>query len=219
MWPGEAALAHHGVLFLADAPEFARQILHALAQVLADQRVAVAWRGRLTWYPAKFILLASQAPCPCGGRPGCACGPLAAGRYRARLTRELGGQLAIWLPLTPTAPAPAGQEAGGADSVCVARVAEARSRARHRLRGRLQASAEVPGAELRRSFLPPAEAFAPVIRAVELGEISQRAPHPVIRVAWTLADLAGHPVPDAGDCGQALAFHLGVTPKPEHVIS
>ena len=92
-----------------------------------------------------------------------------------------------------------------------ARVAAARQRARRRLDGTpWRLNADIPGAELRRSFRPAAEAFAPISRAVDLGEISARSAHQVIRVAWTLADLAGEARPGAQECGLALAFQLGV---------
>ena len=71
-------------------------------------------------------------------------------------------------------------------------------------------TATSPPPQLRRSWPPTAEAFAPVSRAVDLGEISARAAHQVIRVAWTLADLAGTARPGPDECGQALAFQLGV---------
>jgi len=91
------------------------------------------------------------------------------------------------------------------------RVAAARDRARHRLkRTPWEINADVPGAELRRSYRPTAEALAPVSRAVDLGEISARAAYLVVRVAWTLADLAGAARPGPDECGQALAFQLGV---------
>lgn len=68
-----------------------------------------------------------------------------------------------------------------------------------------------PGiAFLRRSYLPPAEALAAIGRAVDLGEISVRAADEIVRVAWTVADLAGSARPGPQECGQALAFHLGV---------
>ena len=212
--PGEAALAHRGVLFLADAPEFARCVLHSLRQPLQDQEVTVARSGTTARFPAKFTLVASMAPCPCGAQPGCTCSPLQARRYRARVTDELAGHVAIWLPVTQpgrahpstadTVPPP--------DAISAGRVADARARARQRLEGTpWQLNADVPGAELRRRYQPPAEAFAPVSRAVDLGEISVRAASQIIRVAWTLADLVGQPRPGAGECGQALAFYLGVT--------
>jgi magnesium chelatase family protein len=91
------------------------------------------------------------------------------------------------------------------------RVAQARDSARHRLRNTpWRLNADIPGAELRRSYLPPAECLAALRRAVDLGEISARSADQVVRVAWTLADLAGNARPGPEECGQALAFHLGV---------
>ena len=209
--PGEVSLAHRGVLFLGDAPEFARNVLQALRQPLHHGEVMVSRSGSTIRFPAKFTLVAGMTPCPCGARPDCTCSPLQARRYRARLTRELGSHIAIWLnaPSVDVSTSASGHE--DADAISAARVAAARDRTRHRLRGTpWHLNADIPGAELRRSHLPPAEALAPISRAVDLGEISARAAHEIVRVAWTLADLAGNPHPGPGECGQALAFHLGV---------
>jgi magnesium chelatase family protein len=207
--PGEATLAHRGVLFLADAPEFARGVLDVLRQPLPDGEITVARHGSMARFPAKFTLIAGMFPCPCGTRPGCACTPVQARRYRARVAGTLGGYIPLWLTVTPDSPGP-GRASGDGDSA--GRVAVARDRARRRLRDTpWQVNAGIPGADLRRSWPPPAEALAPVSRAADLGEISARAADQVIRVAWTLADLGGRDRPGPADCGQALAFHLGVT--------
>ena len=213
--PGEAALAHRGVLFLQDAPEFAAGALRVLRQPMLNGEVTVARGGSTVVFPARFILVAGMAPCPCGARPGCACTPLQARRYRARFAGELGSYIGIWLHAAPPGKArPGSAEAGGpgdADVVSAARVAAARQRARRRLDGTpWRASADIPAAELRRCYQPTAEALAPISRAVDLGEISPRAARQIIRVAWTLADLAGEARPGAPECGLALAFWLGV---------
>ena len=210
--PGEAALAHRGVLFLEDAPEFAAGVLQVLREPLQHGQVTVARSGRMVRFPAKFILMAGMTACPCGAGPGCGCGPLQARRYRARFARELGGHIAIWLqaPFGPAAPV-AQTPGAGADVMSAARVAAARQRARRRLDGTpWRLNADIPGLELRRSFQPAAEALAPISRAVDLGEISARSAHQVIRLAWTLADLAGEARPGAQECGLALALQLGV---------
>jgi magnesium chelatase family protein len=208
--PGEAALAHHGVLHLAEAPEFARDVLRALNQPLRDREVTVTRSGTTVRFPARFTLVAAMSPCPCGTQPGCcSCTSLQARRYRARLTDEVGSHISLWLPITYTGGIRE-EPAAGADATRAARVVAARSRARHRLRGTpWQLNNDIPGPELRRAYQPTAEAFAPVSHAVDLGEISQRAAHQVIRIAWTLADLAGEARPGPGECGQALALHLG----------
>ena len=211
---GEAALAHRGVLFLQDAPEFAAVALRVLRQPLSYGEVMVARGGSTVVFPARFILVAGMAPCPCGARPGCGCTSLRARRYRARFAGELGSYIAIWLQAAPPDPAgPRRAEPGDGDPdvVSATRVAAARERARHRLDGTpWRVNADIPGAELRRCFQPTAEALAPISRAVDLGEISPRAAGQVIGVAWTLADLAGEARPGAPECGLALAFQLGV---------
>jgi magnesium chelatase family protein len=212
--PGEAALAHRGVLFLDQAPEFARGALAVLRQPLQDGAVTIARSGRTVVFPARFTLVAGMTRCPWGGAAGCACTPLQVRRYRARLTGELGSYISIWLnvaPSVPAAPGP-GAQAGNADALSAARIAGAGDRARHRLRDTpWQRNGDIASAQLRRFFRPSPEAFTPVSRAVELGEISVHAADQVIRLAWTLADLEslGEPGPD--QCGQALAFQLGVT--------
>lgn len=91
-----------------------------------------------------------------------------------------------------------------------ARVAQARDRAACRLNGTpWQVNAEVPGAELRKSFPLPAGALDLLDRAVELGQVSARAADKIIRVAWTLADLAGKPRPTAQECHEAISLWLG----------
>ena len=211
--PGDAALAHCGVLFLHDAPEFPRDILASLRQPLQHGEITVARAGRTVRFPAKFTLIASTARCPCRGGMDCSCSGLQACRYRARLAAELGSHIAIFLSIAPSAPgtAGAGPAHQNADATSAERVAAARDRARHRLRDTpWLANGDVPAAQLRRSWPPTAEAFAPVSRAVDLGEISARAACQVIRVAWTLADLAGAARPGPDECGQALAYQLGV---------
>jgi magnesium chelatase family protein len=211
--PGDAALAHRGVLFLANAPEFAADVLAALRQPLQAGEIVISRGDSIVRLPARFTLIAGVAPCPCGGRPGCACTLLQARRYRARLAGHLGSWISLWLQVTPSSLADEGGQDNTEDSdaLSVARIAAARDRARRRLRDTpWQLNADIPGAELRRAYQADAEALAPLRRAVDLGEISQRAMDQVLRVAWTLADLAGRGRPGAQDCGQALALQLGV---------
>jgi magnesium chelatase family protein len=210
--PGEAVLAHRGVLFLDDAPEFGRDVLTSLREPLRAGEVTVARGDSTVRFPARFPLVAGTARCPCGVQCECRCTPMQARRYRARVAGELGSYFAICLDADAPGPAANGTEEPNADAdvTSAARVAAARDRARHRFHGTpWQVNNDIPGAEQRRSYLPAAEAAAPLRRAVDLGEISTRTAHQVIRVAWTLADLAGSTRPGPAECGQALAFHLG----------
>ena len=97
--PGEAALAHHGVLCLPNAPDFGRQVLDALRQPLADQEIVITCGGATARFPARFILAAGLRRCPCTGPARCACTPLQARRYQGRLT----GTLGPWIPLRAVA--------------------------------------------------------------------------------------------------------------------
>jgi magnesium chelatase family protein len=205
--PGEVPLAHGGVLFLDQAPEFAQDVLSALRQPMTDGEVAVSRHGKITRFPARFILIAGMTPCPCGSLATCRCTPLEVRRYSARAETELGSRLAISLSVSPPDQVPA---IPGDLQIWAARVADARRRAARRFRGTpWKVNAEIPGSELARSWRPGTAAFAEVSRAVDLGQISNRSAIEVARLSWTLADLAGQSRPTAADCAQALAFHLG----------
>jgi magnesium chelatase family protein len=206
-WPGEASLAHCGVLYLDQAPEFSCQVLSALRPALSGGQVTISRGGLITRFPARFTLITASAPCPCGGGPQCRCTPLEASQYRARAETGLGSRLAIRLQPGPADYRPAGP----ADlDMWAARVADARDRAGRRLAGSpWRANSEIPGPEVARSWRPATGAFTGVARAADLGQISTRSAIEIARLAWTLADLAGRPRPGTAECAQALAFHLG----------
>jgi magnesium chelatase family protein len=200
---GVAPLAHHGVLFLENAPEFARDVLAALRQPLHHRTVTIARGGATVQFPARFILIASMGRCPCGSTPGCACTPLQAARYQRRLTRDLGSYFDLHLSFASGRP----EES---DMASAARVAAARAQARRRLAGApWRLNADIPGPELRRRYQPPPLALAAVNRAIDNGQLSIQAASRVVRVAWTLADLDGQPQPGKAECDDALALHLG----------
>jgi magnesium chelatase family protein len=209
-WPGVAALAHRGVLFLGQAPEFGRDVLAALRQPLHDGQVSITRGTSTVSFPAKFILIAGVSPCPCAGQPGCSCSGVQARRYRARFTSGLGTYVSLWLHIARPGLSAARRPCAGTEAVSAARVAAARDRAAHRLRGTpWQINGDIPAAELRRSYQLPPAALAPILRAIDLGQVSHRAAHQVIAVAWTLADLAGKARPGAQESSDALAFCLG----------
>lgn len=208
--PGVTPLAHHGVLFLDNGPEFARDVLAALRQPLHSGTVTIARGGLTVQFTARFILIASMARCRCGSQPGCTCTPVQAARYQSRLTRDLGSYFDLLLHLTP-----ASRRAEEGDTTSAARVGAARLRARHRLAGTpWRLNADIPGPELRRRFQPPPVALAAITRAIDKGQLSIQAASRVVRVAWTLADLDGQPQPGKAECDDALALHLGtLTPQ------
>jgi magnesium chelatase family protein len=214
--PGAASLAHRGCLFLDEAPEFARDVLDALRQPLESGEVVVARCGLTARFPARFTLVLAANPCPCakGAATGaaCSCTPATRRRYLARLSGPLLDRVDVKVELLPVGRAELLSDRHFAESspVVAARVAAARDRAAARLKDTpWRLNAEIPGSELRRVFLPAPGSLAPVERAMDLGQISARGVDRVIRVAWTLADLAGLARPTVSETSYALGLWLG----------
>ena len=216
--PGAASLAHQGCLFLDEAPEFGRDVLDALRQPLESGEVVVARLGLIARFPARFTLVLAANPCPCGKGPGrqtyCECSPAARRRYLARLSGPLLDRVDVKVEFLPVSRGELLSDRKFAEpSAKVAdRVAAARQRAAARLRDTpWRLNGEIPGSELRRCFRPAPGAVAPLERAMDLGQISARGVHRVLRVAWTLSDLAGLPRPTADQTSYALGLWLGVS--------
>ena len=214
--PGAASLAHRGCLFLDEAPEFARDVLDALRQPLEAGEVVVARCGLTARFPARFTLVLAANPCPCakGAAAGaaCSCTPATRRRYLARLSGPLLDRVDVKVELLPVGRAELLSDRHFAESspVVAARVAAARKRTAARLKDTpWRLNAEIPGSELRRAFRPSPGSLAPVERAMDLGQISARGVDRVIRVAWTLADLAGIARPTVGETSYALGLWLG----------
>ena len=215
--PGSASLAHRGVLFLDEAPEFARDVLDALRQPLEAGEVVVARSGVTTRFPARFTLVLAANPCPCarpaGSAEGCSCSPAARRRYLGRISGPLLDRVDVKIELEPVGRKELLNDRNFAEpSRTVAlRVAQARDRAARRLRDTpWRLNGEVPGSELRRTWPPAPGALAVIERSLERGQISARGVVKVIRVAWTIADLAGQPRPTKDECHAALGLWLGV---------
>jgi magnesium chelatase family protein len=214
--PGAASLAHLGCLFLDEAPEFDRDVLDALRQPLECGQVVIARSGVTARFPARFTLVLAANPCPCArtsASGGCTCSPLARRRYLARLSGPLLDRVDVKVELLPVSRAELLCDLRLAEpsAVVAARVAAARDRAARRLRGTgWRMNAEIPGSELRRSFRPSPGALAPLERAMDLGQVSARGADRIIRLSWTLADLAGADRPGLAEVGYALGLWLGV---------
>jgi magnesium chelatase family protein len=214
--PGAASLAHHGCLFLDEAPEFDRDVLDALRQPLESGEVVIARSGLTAHFPARFTLLLAANPCPCARTAatgsGCTCTPLARRRYLARLSGPLLDRVDVKVELLPVGRVEllSDQQLAEPSSVVAARVQAARSRAARRLADtRWRLNAEIPGSVLRRSFRPVAGALAPLERAMDRGLISARGADRIIRMSWTLADLAAEPRPRVAEITAALGLWLG----------
>ena len=215
--PGAASLAHLGVLFLDEAPEFAPQVLDALRQPLEHGEIVVSRAQATEVFPARFLLVLAANPCKCGnhGTRGrtCECSPDAVRRYGLRISGPVRDRIDLRCMVEPpTVASLDGADAGGEPSKIVAdRVAEARDRQRRRLAGTpWRVNGEVPGPVLRRDLRPPAGSLGPLQDALRRGMITARGADRVLRVAWTLADLAGHPVPTRPNVAEAVGIRLGI---------
>lgn len=216
--PGAASLAHRGVLFLDEAPEFRRGVLDALRQPLESGEVVIARAAVTVRFPARFTLVLAANRCPCarddGDGHGCRCSPLERRRYLARLSGPLLDRIDIKLELLPVSRSEMLSDRRFVEpsAVVAERVRRARRRATARLAGTpWRTNAEVPGRELRGRFAPEPGAFRAVERALERGQISARGIDRVLRVAWSLADLAEIPRPRGADVEYALGLWRGLT--------
>jgi magnesium chelatase family protein len=211
---GQVSLAHHGVLFLDEAPEFDTNAMQALRQPLESGIVAISRAAFTVTYPARFQLVLAMNPCPCGhddsGRVGagrrCVCTSAQRRRYLARLSGPLLDRVDVRVALTRPSAADLADASAEETATVAARVAEARSRAARRFAGTpYRVNADVPGPVLRRRYPLPGDAGLPIESAVSRGLLSARGADRVVRVAWTVADLAGHDAPTLTDVGTALA--------------
>jgi len=206
--PGEISLAHHGVLFLDELPEFDRHVLEVLREPLESGHVAISRAARQAEFPARFQLVAAMNPCPCGyagdtsGR--CRCTPDAIARYRQRVSGPLLDRIDLKLEMPRVAQAELRQAAPGEASACVrARVIAARERQIARA-GKPNSS--LGNRETERDCALDPRSHALLDRAIERLGLSARAYHRVLRVARTIADLAGHERIDASDLMESIQY-------------
>ncbi|MCQ6251640.1 YifB family Mg chelatase-like AAA ATPase [Streptomyces malaysiensis] len=215
--PGAVSLAHRGVLFLDEAPEFSGKALDALRQPLESGHVVVARSAGMMRMPARFLLMLAANPCPCGrhGLLGdvCECSPATVRRYQSRLSGPLLDRVDLRVRVEAVSRTElTGGHAGAESSESVAaRVQEARERSAARLLDTpWRLNSEVPGHELRTRWQPVPGALREAERDMERGLLTARGLDRVLRVAWTVADLAGHDRPMAPDIAQALQLRTGI---------
>jgi magnesium chelatase family protein len=213
--PGEISLAHRGTLFLDEAPEFDRRTLDALRQPLESGSVVVSRAAGEARFPARVVLVLAANPCPCGGAQTiggvCECTSLQRRRYLHRMSGPLLDRVDLRLTVYAATRAELLDDLvrGESTALVAQRVAAARERMERRLAGTpWRTNAEVPGRELRNRFAVPAAARAVLSPAVERGALSARGVDRVLRVAWTLADLAGVDVPTADETARALSLRV-----------
>jgi magnesium chelatase family protein len=190
--PGEATLAHRGVLFLDELCEFPREALEALRAPLESGWVAISRAGSNCRLPCRFILVAASNPCPCGrgeADPECGCAPLAVGRYQGRLSGALADRLDILVAIRQPSAAEIGGPPGEPSADVRERVAEARARQERRL-GAGRCNAEMTPSEARECVLDEAAATL-LAESYSRRRLSGRAHDRALRLARTIADLAG----------------------------
>jgi magnesium chelatase family protein len=215
--PGAVSLAHRGILFLDEAPEFSGRALDALRQPLESGHVVVARAAGVVRLPARFLMVLAANPCPCGRHTlagtGCECPPSAVRRYQARLSGPLLDRVDLRVEVEPVGRTDLMRDGGrGESSADVAvRVREARERAAGRLAGTpWTTNSEVPGHELRTRLVAAPGALMAAERDMERGVLTARGLDRVLRVAWTVADLRAADRPDASDIAVALELRTGI---------
>lgn len=219
--PGEISLAHHGVLFLDELPEFGRRVLETLRQPIESGWARIARVRRSVTFPARFQIVAAMNPCPCGlGGDDCVCPDRDVARYRARISGPLLDRLDVhvamgpvtWQELEGAAPA-----SGTSSADARAQVLEARRRQAERRGVAPSPSGSPVNAQLPSRDLPTACPLAPEASGLlEAGvakfRLSARAVHRVLRVARTIADLAGDERLEMRSVAEALQLRVGFRP-------
>ncbi|WP_069384901.1 YifB family Mg chelatase-like AAA ATPase [Halomonas caseinilytica] len=205
--PGEISLAHHGVLFLDELPEFSRHVLEVMREPMESGQIHIARANHERRYPARFQLVAAMNPCPCGHlgdpRQACHCTAAQIQRYQARLSGPLLDRIDLQVEV-PALPAEqlTSREPGEDSAAVRERVLAARER--QWARGAL--NAHLAGPALEAACALGGEDRAWLAEVLERLQLSARAFHRVLRVALTLADLAGAPQPAREHLIEAIGY-------------
>jgi magnesium chelatase family protein len=212
--PGEVSLAHLGVLFLDELPEFQRTVLDSLRQPLETGMISVARAAAHVSYPARVQLIAAMNPCRCGhlDDPGRACAraPRCAADYQSRLSGPLLDRIDLHVDVPALSAAELNRPADADSSAVVAaRVASARARQAARYAGSaVRTNAEADGKLLASHAMPSPDGQALLAKASETLRLSARGHTRVLRVARTLADMAGNDTVSRANIAEALAYRL-----------
>jgi magnesium chelatase family protein len=217
--PGSISLAHHGVLFLDEAPEFKPEVLETLRQPLEHGEVVIARSQGAARFPAKFQLVLASNPCPCGKFTGkglhCICSPIVRQRYAQRLSGPIRDRIDIVQTVEQVSRAEMTADRSSVESseTVRARVEEARARQACRYQDTpWTLNAQVPGHILRRTWPAEPGSMPLVDNQLTGGLLTARGADRVLRIAWSIADLAGRDRPTRDDVMVALTLRLGHEP-------
>lgn len=208
--PGEVTLAHLGVLFLDELPEFQQHVLESLRQPLEDGRVTIARASGVSDFPAGFQLVAAANPCRrgCSSLDLCICTPAERNRYLGRLSRPLLDRIDLHVELPALAPADFQAPVSGDITDAIrTRVSAARQRQRERFRSTaIRVNAAMSPRQVRRFCAIPAEAERLLAAAMTRLGMSARGHERVLKVARTIADLAGAEALAVEHCAEAIQY-------------
>jgi magnesium chelatase family protein len=212
--PGEISLAHNGVLFLDEMPEFDRRVLEVLRQPLEEGHVTIARAARTAVFPARFVLIAAMNPCPCGyigdDRRVCRCTPASIAQYRGRLSGPLRDRIDLVVEVPAVPIATIAEAAAGEESTIVRRrVVTAREyqRARYGADGP-RTNADLKGGNIAKHCRPEIKGRSLLLEAAKRIGLTARGHDRVLKVARTIADLAGCATVEREHVAEALQYRL-----------
>jgi len=213
--PGACSLAHHGVLFIDEAPECAVGVLDSLRQPLESGTVTITRSVGAITFPAHFLLVLAANPCPCGKFTGkgraCTCSSIQVRRYLGKLSGPLMDRIDMRVQVEPVSRVEMAQTELGESSESIRkRVIQARGAAAERFIGQpWKLNAHIPSRELRTTYRPERAAMNFLHDELDRELLTARGLHKVIRLSWTLADLAGRSIPTLEDVKKSLLLREG----------